>query len=115
MGGQPSTAGMLPPNSSDEEEEEYGGQPSTAGMLPPNSSDEEEEMGQPRKPAAATSGGASSAAAAPVDMAGMTDEMKRLAIVRQRREQQKAERIAKDGFDRYLEPGTPGGPPLQTD
>jgi hypothetical protein len=50
MGGQPSTAGMMPPNSSDEEDDAEdmfgsggGGQSSNAGMLPPNSSDEEED------------------------------------------------------------------------
>jgi hypothetical protein len=83
MGGQPSTAGMLPPNSSDEEDAEDmfgsggGGQSSNAGMLPPNSSDEEDDE--------YLGGGKSKAPAAPAfvpvqkmskqEMKGLSEEM----------------------------------------
>jgi hypothetical protein len=52
LGGQPATAGMMPPSDSDEDEEEEekekapagkSGQPATAGKLPPTSDDDDEE------------------------------------------------------------------------
>jgi hypothetical protein len=38
-----------------------------------------------------------------------------LQLVRERRAQQAEARIEKDGYDRFLPPGTPGGPPLTGD
>ena len=39
-------------------------------------------------------------------------DMEKLRIVRERRAQQAAERIAKEGFDRFAPPGSANGPPL---
>ena len=38
-------------------------------------------------------------------------EMEKLKIVRERREKERLERIAREGYDRFLPPGAPGGPP----
>ena len=46
-----------------------------------------------------------------VDVGQVTDDMARLALVRKRQEEQRLQRIRDKGFDRYLPPGTPGGPP----
>ena len=39
-------------------------------------------------------------------------DMEKLRLVRERRAQQAAERIAKEGFDRFAPPGSANGPPL---
>jgi hypothetical protein len=42
-------------------------------------------------------------------------EMEKLRIVRDRRAKEAADRIAREGYDRFLPPGAPGGPPAKTD
>ena len=46
-----------------------------------------------------------------LDPGQVTEDMARLALVRKRREEQRLQRIKDEGFDRFLIPGTPGGPP----
>ena len=41
-------------------------------------------------------------------------EMEKLRLVRERRAQQAAERIAKEGFDRFAPPGSANGLPSQS-
>lgn len=66
------------------------------GMLPPNSSDEEDEAPQARRGAAR----AAEAPAAPID----PKIAARLEEVRRRRELQRQQRIEAEGFDRYAPP-----------
>ena len=41
--------------------------------------------------------------------------MEKLKLVRERRAKEAAERIAREGYDRFLPPGAPGGPPKVED
>jgi hypothetical protein len=45
----------------------------------------------------------------------MEAEMEKLKLVRERRAKEAAERIAREGYDRFLPPGAPGGPPKVED
>lgn len=74
---------MLPPSSDDEE----------SGEESSSSSEEAEEVRQPRR--------------RPVDEpdpAQIAEDMARLELIKKRREQQRLERIAAEGYDRFAPP-----------
>ena len=92
--------GELPPNSSDEEEEEEESE---------SEDDSDDELLNPHKRAPRPK------AVEPVvekSKKELEADMEKLRIVRERRAQQAAERIAKEGFDRFAPPGSANGPPL---
>lgn len=90
--------GELPPNSSDEEEESDS-----------DSDDDDDELLNPHKRAPRTK------VEEPVvekSQKELEADMDKLRLVRERRAAQAAERIAKEGFDRFAPPGSANGPPL---
>ena len=126
----------LSDSDSDSDEEESGSEAETAvekeqprrpipGELPPNSSDEDESGSEsesddddddpllnpharPRAPKPAEP---------PVEKSQkeLEADMEKLRLVRERRAKEAAERIAREGYDRFLPPGAPGGPPAKKD
>lgn len=93
--------GMLPPNSSDEEEAPAGRQ-RMVGMLPPNSSDEDEDP-MPTREAPSRKKEEEHV----IDAKTKKAQLAKLEEVRQRREQQRLQRIEREGFDRFT-PAKPG-------
>ena len=93
--------GELPPNSSDEEEDEEEESESE--------DDSDDELLNPHRRAPRPK------AVEPVvekSKKELEADMEKLRLVRERRAQQAAERIAKEGFDRFAPPGSANGPPL---
>ena len=92
--------GELPPNSSDEEDEEEESE---------SEDDSDDELLNPHR-----------RAPRPKEVEPVVEksekeleaDMEKLRLVRERRAQQAAERIAKEGFDRFAPPGSANGPPL---
>ena len=113
---QNANAGMLPPNSDSEEEAEAPGEAAGAAKAEAEAeadddgSSDDDGAGPPAPLPPQQGGGGRRAKDAP-DAGQVMDDMARLALVRRRREEQRLQRIADEGFDRYLPPGTPGGPP----
>ena len=92
--------GELPPNSSDEEEEEEESE---------SEDDPDDELLNPHRRAPRPK------AVEPVvekSKKELEADMEKLRLVRERRAQQAAERIAKEGLDRFAPPGSANGPPL---
>jgi len=121
---QQGNAGMMPPSDSEEEEEEeeqvepkivIGGQSATAGMLPPNSSDEDEDEDEESEDDIdndeqyqASGRRYKQPVVEEKTEKEIADEMERLKIVRERRAREAAQRIEKEGFDRYANPAEKG-------
>ncbi|KAG1664100.1 hypothetical protein FOA52_013284 [Chlamydomonas sp. UWO 241] len=123
--GQNSKAGELPPAGSDSEDEgvapkKPAGQSSTAGMLPPNSSDEEgggdssssdEDDGLNEYMRAAPK--KKEPVVVPKTPAEIAAEMERLSLIRKKREDDRINRIATEGWDRYAPVTSTNHPPGQ--
>jgi len=126
----------LSDSDSDSDEEESGSEAETAaekeqprrpiaGELPPNSSDEDESGSESESddddddpllnPHARPR--ARKPAEPPVEKSQkeLEADMEKLRLVRERRAKEAAERIAREGYDRFLPPGAPGGPPAKKD
>ncbi|KAL1528573.1 hypothetical protein AB1Y20_009914 [Prymnesium parvum] len=122
LGNQSSTAGMMPPSDSseeDSEEEVVPKQNAKAGMMPPSDSEEEQEE-EPRAKGKAPKAPELTrkereqleAQKAPeLDPEQIAADMEKLALVRKRRAEQAAKRIAADGWDRYAPLSESNHPP----
>lgn len=122
MNNQSSTAGQMPPSDSDSEEEVQP-QPQRKvqpGDLPPNSSeDESEEEDLPPKPAPVEltrreREQLEAQKADEPDPEQVAKDLERLALIKKRREEQKAKRIEADGWDRMLPMSETNKPPGMT-
>lgn len=125
-GNQNPNAGMMPSSSSDEEDEESDGparQNPRAGQMPSSSSEDEDEGGEEEGGAEKTKkrngsdkgkapAAAAAAPAAPAEpyksskqrkaeAAAAAINLERLALVRRKREEDRAKRIAEEGWDRF--------------
>ena len=120
-GGQPATAGMMPPTDSEDEsdsgEEEKEekvpkGQNPRVGLMPPSDSDDDDNDGSASSSSSEPPMPARAPREAPrrkkeeddVDPEQMRKDMERLALVRQRREEERLKRIQEEGYDRYAAP-----------
>ncbi|EIE18480.1 hypothetical protein COCSUDRAFT_60146 [Coccomyxa subellipsoidea C-169] len=105
---------MLPPSDSDEDDEDEapapkkGGQPSTAGMLPPSDSDSDEDSEEepPPKPKKELQPAVADAPKPKkeeeeVDPEQARKDLERLELIRQRREDSRLQRIKDEGWDRF--------------
>jgi len=116
--------------SSEEEEEAAAAAPKpprrpAPGALPPNSSDEDESGSESESddddddpllnPNAAPRTRRPASPPLEKSKKEMEAEMEKLKLVRERRAKEAAERIAREGYDRFLPPGAPGGPPKVED
>mmetsp|Transcript_35 Transcript_35/g.62 ORF Transcript_35/g.62 Transcript_35/m.62 type:complete len:184 (-) Transcript_35:878-1429(-) len=130
LGGQASTVGCLPPSDSEEDEEEKPTpkpkpkeqpkqQSKTAGALPPNSSDEDEssdEESSDDEPAGNDYLTAPRTAKAPPaaevrSAEQIRKDLERLTLIKKRREDDRLDRIAKEGWDRYAPVADGNRPP----
>lgn len=91
--------GELPPNSSDEDE---------SGSESEDDDDDDPLLNPHARPARAQKEPEPAVQKSKKELAA---EMEKLKIVRERREKERLERIAREGYDRFLPPGAPGGPP----
>jgi hypothetical protein len=127
--GDPSDSG------SDASEEESGSEDETAekpvkeqprrpvpGELPPNSSDEDDSGSESESesdddpllnPHARPKASKVAEPAIAKSQKELEADMEKLKLVREKRAKEAAERIAREGYDRYLPPGAPGGPPAK--
>ena len=120
---------MLPPSDSESgseaEEAPPGGQNPNVGLLPPSDSEEESESGgegedgekavakKPLVPAVPDA--ARRKKEEDLDPEQMREDMERLELVKRRREEQRLERIAKEGWDRFAPLCDTNRPPLPSD
>lgn len=109
---------MMPSSSSSSDSE--GGadlprQAPTAGLMPPSDSEDEEEGG-PAKPKAADKDEGEPSNATPQltrkEQKALAADMERLALVRQRREEERQARIKAEGWDRFSPVSETNKPPV---
>jgi len=110
MRGQNPNAGMMPPSDSEDEDEPrpVRGQNPKAGMMPPSDSEEEDDDDEDEDDAPAPKLVSKPAPVVEKSQKDITADMERLALVRKRREEEKARMLEKHGYDIYKEtaPGT---------
>jgi hypothetical protein len=94
--------GSLPPNSSDDSESDESGSDSESDdeLLNPHG---RAKTAKPAEPVVEKSA------------KDIAEDLAKLTLIRDRRAKEAADRIARDGHDRFLPAGTPGGPPLKKD
>jgi hypothetical protein len=131
-GGQPATAGMLPPSDSETESDDDSppqrGQPATAGMMPPSDSEAEssgDDDGnkkpknvaekKPRELKPLVPDAPKRNKEEEIDPAQLAVDMERLELVKKRREEQRLKRIADEGWDRFAPLSDTNRPPLPAD
>ena len=130
--GQSSRAGLMPPSDSDEASGSEGGggaaagglQNARAGLMPPSDSESgsDAEGGEERAAKPATAHTAPAAAPPPArrkedepDPETVREDMERLNLARQRREDQRLARIAAEGWDRFAPLSDDNRPPAPSD